>query len=82
MSRKPEISYRPGTVGYYLRAAGYVPVLRANDFPLWQRGSAPPVEASVAMKEFWKRTRLELDYSPEADHAGQTEQEALWQLTT
>ena len=80
MTGKPEISYRPGTVGYYLRAAGYVPVLRTNAFPLWQRGADPPVEASVALKEYWKRTRLELESSTEASQAGQTEQVGLWQL--
>ena len=37
MAKKNEISYRPGTLAYYLRQAGYEPVEQPAGHPLWRK---------------------------------------------
>lgn len=62
MSPKAKIiTYRPGTLGYYLREYGWEPVESGNDFPDWKKGDGNPMPASRALlevyREIWKQNR-------------------------
>ena len=50
-----KITYRPGTLGYYLREAGWEPVEQEGKYPLWRRGEdTVPVTGVEALLEVYR----------------------------
>lgn len=61
MNNKNNPTFKPGSLSYYLRAAGWEVVPQKEGFPLWRKSKLKPVTGSKALlevyREIWRNTK-------------------------
>lgn len=59
-SKKQDDDYRPGTLGWHLTQAGWTPVEREKQHPLWEKDGqtlAAYDAWTIELRRIWKETR-------------------------